>query len=202
MARQKLSYECSVLVFWPKLQPRPRVGERTAPPTPPCHPPTPTTSNHCLIPPFYAAPLKPSYECLVSGFWHKPCPLPSCWQTCSPPTTSMPSTCTNNLLSSPHTIISNGTPETESPLSVFGFFDPHSSHTRAASPPQPPCPQHSTTSPRYPPRPFALILSRCTRFLGFCSVYIIFCNLLHNNDNNTLSDKCGNEFNNYIRFLH
>src|SRR6267154_1939781 len=93
------------------------------------------------------------------------------------PATSMPYTCTNNLLSSPHTIVPHGTPETESPLLVFGFFDPHSSlsHTRSLT---------------------------CTRFSGFCSVYITFCNLLHNNDNNTLSDKCGNEFNNYIRFLH
>ena len=146
----KPSYKHLVSSFWPKLYRRLRVGEHAIPPAPPCHPLAPTISHYRRTLPFHMACPKLSCECSVSGFWHKPCPLPSCWQTCSPPTTSMPSTCTNNLLSSPHTIISNGTPETESPLSVFGFFDPHSSHTRAASPPQPPCPQHSTTSPRCP----------------------------------------------------
>src|SRR5882762_6149017 len=121
MARPKLTYKRSVSGFWPKPHPWPRVGKHAAPPTPPCHPPTPTTSHHHPTPPFYAAQPKPSYECSVSGFWPKPCPLPSCWQTCSSPATSMPSTCTNNLLSSPHTIVSHGTPKTESPLSVFGF---------------------------------------------------------------------------------
>src|SRR6267154_2580490 len=64
-----------------KPQPWPRVGERAVPPTPPCHPPAPTTSHHHLTPPFYAAWPKLSYECSVSGFCHKPCPLPSHWQT-------------------------------------------------------------------------------------------------------------------------
>ena len=133
MARPKPSYERSVSGFWPKPHPRPRIGERAAPPAPPCHSPAPTTSHHRPTSPFYGARPKPSYECSVSRFWPKPCPLPSHWQTCSPPAVSMPSTCTNNLPSSPHTIVSHGTPETESPLSVFGCFDPHSSlsHTRS-----------------------------------------------------------------------
>src|SRR6267154_5166738 len=49
------------------------------------------------------------------------------------PAASMPYTCTNNLLSLPHTIVPHGTPETESPLLVFGFFDPHSSLSHTCS---------------------------------------------------------------------
>jgi hypothetical protein len=115
---------------------------------------------------------------------------------CHPPA---PTTSRHRLTPSFHT----AHPKPSHPSRFSGVLTPTPpSRTHAASPPPPPCPQHPSTSPHCPPWPFALILSRCTQFSGFCSVYIIFCNLLHNNDNNTLSDKCGNEFNNYIRFLH
>ena len=133
MAYSKPSYKRSVSNFWPKPHPWLHIGEHVALLVPPCHSPAPTTSRHCPTPPSHAARLKLSHERSVSGFWSKPSPPVSCWQKHSPPATSMPFTCTNNLPSLPHTTISHGTPETESPHSVFGFLDPHLylSHTHS-----------------------------------------------------------------------
>jgi len=84
MARLKPSYEHSVSGCWPKPHPWPCIGKCTAPPWPPCHKPTLTTTQHHPMPPFHMACPKLCYEHSVLNFWPTP-HLASHWQMCSPP---------------------------------------------------------------------------------------------------------------------
>ena len=100
-------------VFSPNPAPWPRVGERAAPLPPPCHLPTPTTSQHHPTPSFHTARPKPSDKRSVSGFSPNPIPPTLRWQTRGPPAATAALTCTHHLPASPHAAISHCTPETE-----------------------------------------------------------------------------------------
>jgi hypothetical protein len=67
-------------------------------------------------------------------------------------------------------------------------------------PPSPPWPHHPTITPHHLPPPFAMAHPKPSHrawFSGFCHIYIIFCNLSHNNNNKlSLCFAYGNEFNN------
>jgi hypothetical protein len=84
-ARPKSSYKRSVLGFGPHpASPASRWRMRRSPPSPPCHPPAPSTSRHRSTPPFHTARPKSSHKCSVSGFGPNTTPWPRVGERTAP----------------------------------------------------------------------------------------------------------------------
>ena len=144
MARPKLSYKRSVSGFWPKPHPWPCVGKRAVPPVPPCHPLAPTISHYRPTLPSHTAHLKPSYKHSVLGFWPKPHPQLRIAEHAIPPAPPCHPPAPTTSCHRPTPLFHTAHPKPSHPSRFSGFLTlTPPSHTHAASPPQPPCPQHS-----------------------------------------------------------
>jgi hypothetical protein len=85
-AHLKLSYKRSVSGFGPNPAPGLALVNAQSPPSPPCHPPAPSTSRHCSTPPFHTARPKSSQKRSVSGFGPNTTPQPCVGKCADPPT--------------------------------------------------------------------------------------------------------------------
>jgi hypothetical protein len=141
--------------FWLKPPPPPGLALANAqsPPSPPCHPPAPSTSRHCSTPPFCTARPKLSQKRSVLGFGPNTNPWPRVGE-CADPMTPLcyaPAPTTSHHCSTPP--FRTACPKPSQKHSVLGFGpNPASpaSHWQTHSPPPPAA---SATSPQHSPSP-------------------------------------------------